>query len=253
MGGIKCITPESSLITGQEIKKIKKFPFTKEIGELGVIPLQTFENVGGTGLKNIRIEDLSGLRALEEEMPSPQPHDILWMCGKFLDLPFIPEWKGFMHSVTKSLTYAVTKVIPLLFVNSPPSNYDTLYTVLNYAAEECLKLKQRTCFVTFDQPFYIKAREIVAASSNDSRFSNIVIRLGGFHLLLSFLGCIGYIIAGSGLKELLSSIYAINSAEKMMQGHAYARAVRAHLLVQTALAKIILGNLDITIAEQETI
>jgi len=42
--------------------------------------------------------------------------------------------------------------------------------------------------LSFDQPLYIKAREIVAASSNTSELSKIVVRLGGFHLLMSFLG-----------------------------------------------------------------
>jgi hypothetical protein len=31
----------------------------------------------------------------------------------------------------------------------------------------------------------------------------VVVRLGGFHPLMSFMGCIGAIMAGSGLKALL--------------------------------------------------
>lgn len=42
------------------------------------------------------------------------------------------------------------------------------------------------CTVTFDQPLYAKAREIVAAAPEGSDLSKIVIRLGGFHLLISF-------------------------------------------------------------------
>lgn len=57
---------------------------------------------------------------------------------------------------------------------------------------------------------------------------------------MSFLGSIGYIMSGSGLKELLSTIYAPLSVEKMMTGHAYSRAVRGHLLTHLALGHIIL-------------
>ncbi|CAF4905576.1 unnamed protein product [Pieris macdunnoughi] len=56
---------------------------------------------------------------------------------------------------------------------------------------------------------------------------------------MSFLGAIGYIMQGSGIKEVLSLIYAPNSLEKMLNGHAYARAVRAHTLLHLTLATII--------------
>lgn len=56
---------------------------------------------------------------------------------------------------------------------------------------------------------------------------------------MSFFGAIGYIIQGSGIKEVLSLIYAPNSLDKMLNGHAYARAVRAHTLLHLTLSTII--------------
>ncbi|KAJ8729647.1 hypothetical protein PYW08_001228 [Mythimna loreyi] len=67
---------------------------------------------------------------------------------------------------------------------------------------------------------------------------------------MSFLGCIGYIMAGSGLKEVLSLIYAPVSVEKMLSGHAYSRAIRGHLLTQLALGQIILQKIDFSDDEQ---
>ena len=74
---------------------------------------------------------------------------------------------------------------------------------------------------------------------------------------MSFFGSIGYIMQGSGIQEVLSLIYAPKSLEKMLNGHAYARAVRAHTLLQLTLAIIIskdlviddemVANLNITI------
>ena len=80
--------------------------------------------------------------------------------------------------------------------------------------------------VTFDQPLFIKAYGIVEAH----HFS-IFVRLGGFHLAMSFLGSIGYLMEGSGLRE------AVNH---MMSGHAYSRALRGHTMVIPALMMIIL-------------
>jgi len=57
---------------------------------------------------------------------------------------------------------------------------------------------------------------------------------------MSFLGSIGYFMAGCGLKELLFITHAPLSVEKMLQGHAFARAVRGHLIARTALSNKIL-------------
>jgi len=104
----------------------------------------------------------------------------------------------------------------LPFIHQVTSNYDTIYTTLKYALDNG-KRYGHACIVTFDQPLYIKAREIVAASSKD----------------------------GSGLKEVLSVIYARNSTEKILNGHAYARAIRAHTLLHLALSTITSKSTDI--------
>ena len=58
------------------------------------------------------------------------------------------------------------------------------------------------------------------------------------------MGGIGNIIAESGLKEVLCTVFASNSVDKMLIGHAFSRAVRRHFLVQTVLAEIILNSLE---------
>lgn len=70
---------------------------------------------------------------------------------------------------------------------------------------------------------------------------------------MSFLGSIGYIMSGSGLEDLFKLIFAPNSVEKIMFGHAYSRAVRAHFLTHLSLAKIILDFIDFTDDERDEI
>ena len=53
---------------------------------------------------------------------------------------------------------------------------------------------------------------------------NMVIRLGGFHLLISLLVGIGTIMGGSGLAETMETIYAQNHVIHMLDGKAYPRA-----------------------------
>lgn len=132
--------------------------------------------------------------------------------------------------------YERSQIILLPFIKSPASNYTMIYTTLLEAVKQSRKANQLHTIITFDQPLFYKARDIVAACNKDTEISkNVFVRLGGFHLLMSFLGSIGHIMCGSGLKELLSLIYAPNATEKIFDGHAYARAVRAHSLAYLAL------------------
>ena len=100
--------------------------------------------------------------------------------------------------------------------------------------------------VTFDQPLYMRAQDLVHSQQGDTHLSNIVLRLGGFHLLMLFLGVVGYVMDGSGLKELWQTVYAPNTTEHMMSGHQYARSLRAHLLSQTALGMLILNEMSLS-------
>ena len=99
--------------------------------------------------------------------------------------------------------YSTSAVLPLSFANMDPSTpISTIYTCLQYVAEQRSKCGQSRITVTFDKPLYAKAREMVRAAGPHSPLSGVVIRLGGFHLLLSFMGSIGVIMAGSGLAEM---------------------------------------------------
>ena len=69
-----------------------------------------------------------------------------------------------------------------------------------------------------------------------SKSMNVVCRLGGFHLLMSFLGSIGKVMEWNFRIVVYSSATAVH----MLSGEAYVRALRAHFLVQSALAPILL-------------
>ncbi|KAG5873471.1 hypothetical protein JTB14_029559 [Gonioctena quinquepunctata] len=51
---------------------------------------------------------------------------------------------------------------------------------------------------------------------------------------------------GSGWRDLINTCYAMNSIEKMMTGHAYYRAVRAHILAHTELIKIVMKMITLS-------
>ena len=95
-----------------------------------------------------------------------------------------------MEKITSKQTFEKTRTLCLPFLNAPPGSPDTIYSVLLDSVQRRGD-KQKSCFVTFDQPLYYKAREIVASSNSDSPLTSVIVRLGGFHMLMSFMGAIG--------------------------------------------------------------
>ena len=75
-----------------------------------------------------------------------------------------------------------------------------------------------------------------------SDLNDIVLRLGSFHTEISFLGCIGHLMAASGLHDLLELIYASNTEVHMLTGRSIARAVRGYLIVNAALNALLLAK-----------
>ncbi|KYN10940.1 hypothetical protein ALC57_16910 [Trachymyrmex cornetzi] len=248
MGGIMVVTPASSVISKKTISRLKKIPSSEEIGKIGFVKLKRFENKNSDELKTVRIEDILDVTDNYEISSA----DFTWTYSKFSNNKSV-GWNGFMEKLHTNLTYHTSKIIPVPFIKNPPSDYDTIFTSLVQAAKQCQKQEQKIVFVTFDQPLYHKARGILASIDLDNdpyNLSSIQVRLGGFHLLMSFLGAIGFIMDGSGLKEAFCEIYAENSSDKALSGHEYARGIRRHFLVQLALSELIFSSMELSDSEK---
>ena len=89
--------------------------------------------------------------------------------------------------------------VELCFLASIWIRLNPVQYALHFAQKQCERQGKLTCPVTFDQPLYIKAAEIVAASED---LEKVFIRLGGFHITMSYMGSIGNIMFGSSLEEL---------------------------------------------------
>lgn len=241
LGGISVYTPGYAVDYGGSVKKCNSMPSASELASKNSVNIVPYNNSNVNGLKNIKYINISELRLEESVALPPSYTTCLW--AKYFNIPNIPSWKGFVEVLSEDVSYSVSNITCLPFINQPPSNLTTINTALHNAVAECTKLNQKTCFVTFDQPLYIKARSIVAASEGSS-LQNVIVRLGGFHLLMSYLGAIGHVMNGSGLEDLWSVIYAPESVKKMITCSAFARSMRAHILTFTALGTIICKSID---------
>ena len=241
MGGIRIVTPHDSVLKQQPMNRLKEKLKAEEIAALSTIPIQVVTSNPETGLKNVVIRNIdSQMDYTELTAEQLSLYDATWLWAKVKDIE-IGGWNGFLERVTSSMLCEKSTVLFLPFIDLPAHNHDCIKTALSYALEKSREVGQKITFVTFDLPLYLKASDIVRS---EPEMENIVVRLGGFHLLMSFLGCIGYLMMGSGLEEAFCLIYAPLSVTKILSGHAYARTVRAHSLMLVALAKKIFTNME---------
>ena len=146
----------------------------------------------------------------------------------------LPSWTGWNQMLSDGLM-PVTVICYLPIIPAPAHEIDTIMTVLIQCKEIARKLNQATTVVTFDEALYCKARQLVWA--HPDLLSNIVLRLGGFHTAMNFLGAIGKHMANSGLTDVWigAGIYTEHTADKILSGKSWNRAVRAHKLTLEAL------------------
>lgn len=229
MGGAETVTPYDSISFDYVIPKVNKMPNAEAFAKKGLIELLTYDpRIGTKGLAAIKVEKILPIDPVELNI-EVRSSDCFWLFRKHLKKIYFPGWNAVIEDYYINESYEKSRVICLPFINNTPTDFDTVYTVIDYSEKKRKEFNQGHMFVTFDQTLYIKAREIIAVYSNspDNNFNNVIVRLGSFHLLMSFMGCIGYIRHGSGLSTILSKVYAEKSVEKFLSGHT--SAVLEHL------------------------
>ncbi|KAJ8885334.1 hypothetical protein PR048_011531 [Dryococelus australis] len=80
--------------------------------------------------------------------------------------------------------------------------------------------------VTFDQPLFENTCEMMLSASPESTLSALIVRIGGFHFLISFMGAIGNVMNSSCLEHLIVH---------MLSCRANSIGIRGHLLTLQAL------------------
>ena len=179
----------------------------------------------------------STIRPLEEDIENTKL-DILWQVSMHVSQPR-PLWSGYMqvlHHELRNPGKSTQLFLPM--IDLPPSSSTCVRSTLEYLCDVADK-QGVAPIITFDQQLYWIALMIIEDQPTNSRLRRIVLLLGGFHTQMSFLGAVGSIMDGSGLKEMLTQVYAEGSVDKMLSGKAVARAVRSHLLIDSALNMIV--------------
>ena len=178
--------------------------------------------------------------SLPYTLPPSVNLDILWHLGWFMRNgdEVRPSWAGFNGSVVRGSPATATDIRMQPIIDLNPNDPTCIYSTLVFIAKQAEKLNVSLPTVTFDQPLWLKAVNIVNCHK-----MRIVCRLGAFHTEMSFLGSIGSLMAGSGLSDAMKCCYGENTVKHILSGKAVARAVRAHCLVESALTIMLLKSI----------
>ncbi|KAJ8686054.1 hypothetical protein QAD02_021847 [Eretmocerus hayati] len=163
-----------------------------------------------------------------------------------------------MQLVSELQDFQMSRVLSLPIVNNPPSDMDTVYTVLLYADRQARLMNQKHVPVTFDHPLYMKSEIIMENEARDTTKSEeeklrCFSVIGLFHLLMSTSNAISSTMDGSGFRDIFALVYAQNSLDAILSGKAHDRAMRAHKLVMISLATLILREVQWFPEEIETL
>jgi len=177
---------------------------------------------------------------IEIQIPYTAPSDfysnLLWYSGwTFSDIARRVNWSGFMQNAFSSYndSYCKSDMLLLPIIDLSPSDDNFMYSTLSYIRHQAELVNIPTPCVTFDQPLWLKAVEIIQAKS-----LNIVCRHND-----ELYGSIGSMMKGSGLEEALETVYAANSVSHMISGKAVSRALHGHFLVEAALVSKLISAL----------
>ena len=143
-------------------------------------------------------------------------------------------WKAF-HKMFIEQSSVQTTIGYGPFVPNPPTNPDVVMESVDYFMAVSKYLGLSYCVLTCDQAIY----EICLALQKKftKQYKNVILRMGGFHILMNFWGSIGRLMNGTGLEQLMidGEVCQPGTAKKIMAGNDYYQMVYAHSLVETAV------------------
>ncbi|KAK6192248.1 hypothetical protein SNE40_003750 [Patella caerulea] len=205
--------------------------------DMKTIPVLSYVPIGPPALTKHKFIPLAHLKLPCLVPPRSYYSNLIWSSSEFFRRSMTPSrdwlnWSGFMTHVFKghdNIDEDQVTILPLLDLD--PNDESTLYSCLMFVSQEVRKLKLKETSVTFDQPLYLKSQEIAMSKG----ITNVVVRLGPFHTMMSAVGSIFDVMKGSGIEDALLCIYGATTIVHVMSGKAIAKALRFLNLLNAAL------------------
>ena len=186
--------------------------------------------------RNMKFQGLPKFQDSDREV------DILWELS-FSFKQESPNWQGMMHTLHRENDHpGQSSVVFLPMIDMYSGDKTCILSTLEFLCKLASK-HHVTPIITFDQPLYWKAAEIILDAVQSSSLKGIVLLLGCFHTFMNLLGAIGTLMKDTGLSKVLETVYGENAMVHMMSGKSVQRSFRGHLLVDKCLNHMIVSSI----------
>ena len=152
-----------------------------------------------------------------------------------------PEYNGYNTSMCRQQGHVLrpkTKVVYLPLIDRPPADSGTMMTSMLKAKKVAEGVGQEYVIFTADQQLYRVALHV--QWEQPEIFQNVYLRLGGMHFLMSYIGCIGNLMAETGMEDILSVPFG--GVLKMLSGKKFPENVRALRMLVEELLRPVFSN-----------
>ena len=145
-----------------------------------------------------------------------------------------PTWAGCLAQVV-NFDPSVMQVGFLPFFPYPVTDDATVYTALKNFLNVLSQLKQKCLPVICDEGVFRILAQIVL--QRPIEFQNILPMLGCFHLTKAVEHCLGKLLKGSGIEDLLAATncFGIKIMEQVLGGTQYVRSLRGFMIIYESL------------------
>ena len=124
------------------------------------------------------------------------------------------------------------------FTPMSPANPDVVQESVKYCMAVSEELGSEYCILTCDQAIY----EIVLGlqTKDPEVYDKLILRMGGFHIAMNFMGAIGNLMRQTGLEDLFTEggICLPGTANKIMSGKDYYQMLRAHTIIGNVMSTL---------------
>ncbi len=143
---------------------------------------------------------------------------------------FVPEYNGYMTERCRERGVAIQPMSVVEYqplINAKPSDPSTVLTSMLQAKQVADTHAQKYVVMTGDLQIY---RVMVQITWDDLEiFSSFFLRLGGMHLLMSFVGCMGTLLEDTGIEDIID--VAFSGRSKIMSGKKFPDCIKAFSMV----------------------
>ena len=121
------------------------------------------------------------------------------------------------------------------FLHEAPNNHATVKISLRTFMATSKAVGCDDTVVTEDLFFYQLAQRVKSKYPDD--FKNVILRMGGFHLLLNYLKAAGKIMDSSGLKDIIvqAKLLLPGTCGKLFQRKGYYQAINTYCILYEVL------------------